>query len=167
MTPGEKHRTPPVSEPPADTPALFRLAASTPAGSSGYDADAITLADPGALIIAGSSVDLAEVVFDAARDGDQQQPDGRARSPEPVRAATGQEHEAARRGVERLAPAADRQRAVQHIKALIVPVMHMQRRPGADAGLKDAQSAARRLPRPLQAGIARQAVRLAVITVMR
>jgi hypothetical protein len=35
--------------------------------------------------------------------------------------------------------------------------MHMQRRPGADAGLKDAQGAARRLPRRLQAGIVRQA----------
>lgn len=67
------------------------------------------------------------------------------------------DHEAACRGVESLAPAADRQGAVQHVEALIVPVMHMQRRPGADAGLKDAQGAAGRLPRGLQAGIARQA----------
>jgi hypothetical protein len=40
-------------------------------GSSGRDADAVTLTDPGALIVAGGSIDLAEVVLDAARDGDQ------------------------------------------------------------------------------------------------
>jgi hypothetical protein len=39
--------------------------------------------------VAGGGVDLAEVVFDAARNGDQQQPGRLTRSPEPVWAARG------------------------------------------------------------------------------
>ena len=70
---------------------------------------------------------------------------------------SGQEHEAARRGVEGVAAAADGQLAVQEVEALIFAVMDMQRRPGADAGLKDAQGTARRVPRRLQARVARQA----------
>ena len=70
-------------------------------------------------------------------------------APEAVRAAAWQEHEAACRGVEFLAPAADGQCAVQHVEALIVPIVHMQRRAGIDAGFKDAQGTSRRLPRGL------------------
>jgi hypothetical protein len=34
--------------------------------------DAIALTDPAALVVGGRGVDLVEVVFDAARGGDQQ-----------------------------------------------------------------------------------------------
>jgi len=126
------------------------------AGSSGDHADAVTLTDPAPLGAAGSSVDLAEVGFDAAWDGDQQQPGSRTRRPEPVRAAPGQEDKAARCVVEGVAAAADGQFAVQDVEALIFAVVDMQRRPGADTGLKDTQSSACRMPRCLQARIVRE-----------
>jgi hypothetical protein len=53
--------------------------------------DAVALADPVTLGIGGCGVDLVEVVLDAARDGDQLQPGGPARGPEPVRVPVGQE----------------------------------------------------------------------------
>ena len=70
--------------------------------------DAVALTDLTPLLVAGGGVDLEEVVFGAARDCDQQQPCGRAGCPEPVGAAAGQEHDAARRGGERIAAAANR-----------------------------------------------------------
>jgi hypothetical protein len=63
----------------------------------------VALADLAALVVGGGGVDFAEVVLDAARDGDQQQPGGPARGPDRVRAPAGQEDEAARRGVEGVA----------------------------------------------------------------
>src|SRR5215471_1947884 len=108
--------------------------------------DAVVLADPGALGVVRSSADLAEVVFDAAWDGDQQQPGDSARGPEPVRAPPGQENKAARSGIVGVAAAADGQFAVKDVEALIFAVMDVQRRPGADAGLNDGQRSARRVP---------------------
>lgn len=53
--------------------------------------------------------------------------------------------------------AADGELAVQNVEALILTVMHMQRRLAADADLKDAQGTAGGVPRRLQAGISCQA----------
>jgi hypothetical protein len=47
--------------------------------------------DPVAFFVGCGVVDLAEVVFDAAWNGDQEQPGGLVPGPEPVRAAAGQE----------------------------------------------------------------------------
>jgi hypothetical protein len=91
--------------------------------------DAVALADPVTLGIGGCGVDLVEVVLDAARGGDQLQPGGPVRGPEPVRVPVGQEDEAARRGAERVAAAADGQLAVQDVEALIPVAMDMERRP--------------------------------------
>src|ERR1035441_1316716 len=61
------------------------------------------------------------------------------------------------RGTERAAAAskvsaaADGQVAAEHVEALIFPVMDMQRRPGCDGGLKDAQGSAGGMPRRFQA----------------
>ena len=73
-----------------------------------------------------------------------------------MRAAAGQEHEAAGRGVEGVAAAPDGQFAVEHVETLIFPVMNMQRRSGLDRGLKDAQGPAGGVLRRLQARIVRQ-----------
>jgi hypothetical protein len=127
------------------------------AGSLRYDTDAVLLADPVALLVGGGVVDLVEVVFDAAWDGNQEQLCGLVPGPEPVRAAAGQEHEAACRGIEGVAAAADGQFAAEHIEALIFAVMDMQRRPGSDGGLEDAQGSASGMLRRLQARIARHA----------
>jgi hypothetical protein len=85
--------------------------------SSGDHADAESLTDPVPFVVGGRAVDLGEVVLDAARRDDQQQPGGPGRCPEPVRAPAGQEDETARPGVEDLAAAADGQLAVQDVEA--------------------------------------------------
>jgi hypothetical protein len=51
---------------------------------SGHDADAVVLTDLTPFLVAGGGVDLEEVVFDATRDWNQQQPCGRAGCPELV-----------------------------------------------------------------------------------
>ena len=112
------------------------------------------VADPVALFVGGGVVDLVEIVFDATWDGDQEQLRGLVPGPEPVRAAAGQEHEAAGWSVEGVAAAADRQFAGEHVEALIFLVMDMQRRPGFDGGLKDAEGSAGGMLRRLQARIA-------------
>ena len=99
-------------------------------GSFRYDAYAVVLTNLVAFLVGCGVVDLVEVVFDAAWDGDQEQLGGLVLGPEPVRAAVGEEHEAACRGVEGVAAAADGQSAAQHIEALIFPVMDVQRRAG-------------------------------------
>jgi len=124
------------------------------AGSFRDDANAVLLADLVELFVGCGVIDLAEVVFDAARDGDQEQPGGLVPGPEPVRAAARQEHEAACGGVEGVAAAADGEFAVEHVEALIFTVMDVQRRPGSDRGLEDAQGSARGVLRGLQARIA-------------
>jgi hypothetical protein len=126
-------------------------------GSFRHDTDAVLLADLVALFVGGGVVDLVEVVFDATWDGDQEQPCGLVLGPEPVRAAAGQEYEAACWSVEGVAAAADGQFAAEYVEALIFPVMDMQRRPGFDGGLKDAQGSASGILRRLQARIARHA----------
>jgi len=63
-----------------------------------------------------------------------------------VRAAPREEDEAARGGIEHVVPAADRQVTVQHVEALILPIVDVQGRPSADAGLEDAQRPASRVP---------------------
>ena len=45
-------------------------------GSVRQDTNAVELADPVALLVIGGVVDLTEAVFDAAGDGDQEQPWG-------------------------------------------------------------------------------------------
>src|SRR5580704_1194792 len=108
-----------------------------------YDTNAVQLADPVALAVVRGVVDLTEVVFDAAWDDDQEQPGRLVHGPEPVRAAAGQEHEAASRGIEGVAAAPNGQFSIEHVEALVFPVMNVQRRSGLDRGLKDAQGSAR------------------------
>jgi hypothetical protein len=122
----------------------------------GYDTNSVQLADPVALDVVRGVVDLTEVAFNPAWNGDHEQPGGLVPGPEPVRAAAGQEHEAASRGVEDVAAAPDGQFAVEHVETLIFPVMNMQRRSGLDRGLKDAQGSAGGVLRRLQARIVRQ-----------
>ena len=109
-----------------------------------------------ALAVVWGVIDLTKVIFDAAGNSDQEQPGRPVPGPEPVRAAAGQEHEAARRGIEGVAAAPNGQFAVEHVETLIFPVMNMQRRSGLDRGLKDAQGSARGVLRRLQARIVRQ-----------
>ena len=116
--------------------------------------NAVLLADLVDFFSGCGVIELAEVVFDAARDGDQEQPGGLLPGTELVRAAARQEDEAACGGVEGVAAAADGQFAVEHVEALIFTVMDVQRRPGPDRGLQDAQGSARGVLRGLQARIA-------------
>jgi hypothetical protein len=106
------------------------------------------------LFVGCGVIDLAEVVFDAAWDGDQEQPGRLLPGPEPVRAAARKEHETACGGVESVAAAADGQFAVEYVEALIFTVMDVQWRPRFDRGLEDAQDSARGVLRGLQARIA-------------
>jgi hypothetical protein len=120
-----------------DLPGLVMVPAVQ--SSCRYDTNAVQLTDPVTFPVVWGIVDLAEVVFNAARDGDDEEPGRLVRSPEPVRAAPGQEHEAAPGSIEHFAAAADRQFAVEHVEALILAVMDMQRRSGGDAGLNNAE----------------------------
>ena len=114
----------------------------TPSGLLGDDANGVPVTDLMALFVACCVIDQAEVVFDAAGNGDEEQPGGLIGGSEPVRAAAGQEHEAASQGVEGVVTAPDGQFAAEHVEALVFPVMDVQRRPGPDPGLKDAQGSA-------------------------
>jgi hypothetical protein len=136
---------------------VLAVVISLRARSFGDDANSVALPDAVAFVVRGCGVDLLQVVLDAARDGDQQQPDGPAHGPGPVHASAGQEDEAARCSAEGVATTTDGKLAVQNVEALVLTVMHMQRRPGPDASLQDAQRPARHVPRGLQAGIAAQA----------
>jgi hypothetical protein len=109
-----------------------------------------------ALAVVWGVVDLNEVVFDAAWNDDQEQPRRLVHGPEPVRAAAGQEHEAASRSIEGVAAAPNGQFAIEHVETFIFPVMNMQRRSALDRGLEDAQGAAGGVLRRLQAQIVRQ-----------
>ena len=53
----------------------------------GYDTNAVQLAEPVSLDVVRGVVDLTEVVFNPAWNGDHEQPGGLVPGPEPVRAA--------------------------------------------------------------------------------
>ncbi len=90
-----------------------------------------------------SSVDLSEVVFDAAWDGDQQQPGDSAGRPEPVRTPRGKNTKLPA-AASNVSPHSGRTTRRPARRGTHPPVMDMQRRPGCDAGLKQAQGSARR-----------------------
>jgi hypothetical protein len=89
----------------------------------------------------GGVVDLAEVVLDAAWDGDHQHPGLAFSGVESMREPARQEDEAARAGFERLVAARHRHGPVEDVKALVLVRMDMTRRPLPDDRLHHGQRA--------------------------
>src|SRR6185437_14781450 len=73
----------PSSSPSADGQSHLWSRTAIQASSFRYNAYAVALADLVALLVVRCVVDLAEIVFDAAGDGDQEQPGGLVFGPEP------------------------------------------------------------------------------------